>query len=221
MLDPAELENKLSDWHADIRDGWSLYELTGGRVPILDDIQRAAGRRDLTPVQEHLIQQITTADDPAAHLFMVSCSGAGMCGIYTAAFGTWPTVADIQERVSRIDQAVSHPLPSGLQVQRGLRDLDFMLAGASPHKLQGTTWCEPGYTSASLGPDLNVVGVLKRPYAAHLHLDVPKGTPGLWIGRESAFPDQREILFPRELTYAITKVWRTGTQWHLRAIVVG
>ncbi|WP_280454725.1 ADP-ribosyltransferase [Nocardia brasiliensis] len=219
VLEPQDVAGKLREFYSDVGEGWSLYELVGGKVPIMDDIHWASGRSDLTSVQERLVERIINSGQPWRELQRTIRRGAGMRGVYTAAFGAWPTVGDVEARIALIDAALKHPLPEGLQVQRSLNDVNFMLEGTSPYEIVGTIWREPGYTSTALGKNIVIPGLISP--TAHVHLDVPKGVNGLWLGRHSTYSDQREILLERRLEYRITSVRREHRMLHLNATVVG
>lgn len=219
FLDPAVVEQKLRDCHSDVRDGWSLFELCG-RVPTLSDVRGAATRPDLTSVQRDLVARIIGSADPWRELQRTirRPRSAGMRGALTAAFGKWPTVDDLRKRIGLVNEAVRHPLPEGLEVHRGLREVSFMLAGHSPYELVGTTWIEPGFTSATLGSGPVAVADIDPP--VELHVSVPKGVEALWIGPNGPYPEQNEVLFAQGLGIRITTVRRTGAKWHLFGHVV-
>ncbi|WP_131736236.1 WXG100-like domain-containing protein [Actinomadura roseirufa] len=216
-LDMAQVRQRLAEWHDSVYPGWSLYELTGGRVPTLDDIYDAIGRDDLTPDQERLITEIMDDADPGAALDYHVREGAGDRGLITASFGHWPTPEEFAERVRLMDAALDQPLPEPIEVQRGLQDVNFLpgFDPDNPDGLLGARWTEPGFTSAALGrvpPELNGM----RP-PVYLHLEVPAGIRALWMGTESVYPTQRELVLARFLTYEITDVRQFGTALHLYA----
>ncbi|MFC9434746.1 ADP-ribosyltransferase [Nocardia sp. NPDC057030] len=141
-----------------------------------------------------------------------------MRGKFTYAFGRWPTWQEVEERINLMDEALNSPIPEGLEILRSLADSNFMQKGASPFELVGTTWREPGYTSGSLGRNPTGPPIIKA--GAHLHLTVPEGTKGLYVGRASVFPDQREIILQRGLAYEFTSVKQEGRSLHLYAKIV-
>jgi hypothetical protein len=110
------------------------------------------------------------------------------------------TLADVQAEVAKIDQAMSaSPLPHALHVHRGLRTIDFMNPpDGDPMKLVGQTQTDKAYMSTSIGEGLP--GMLQGA-KGELHLDVPAGTPGVWLG-----PVQHEVLLCRGIQYEITSV---------------
>jgi hypothetical protein len=124
-------------------------------------------------------------------------------------FGHFPTVDEIYARMEHMNKALDHPIPESVEVHRGVADFDFIKGfkprdprfAASYQDLVGRTHEEPGYTSTSLGkePAFNT-------YAFRLHLKVPEGTPGLWLGKESIYPNQRELILAPGVKYRITKV---------------
>ncbi|MFI6368145.1 PfkB family carbohydrate kinase [Nocardia sp. NPDC050630] len=219
IIDPSVVERKLKEFYSDTRDGWSLFELYGS-VPTLDDIYRAASQADLTSVQRGLVSRIISSEDPWRELQKTIRRplSAGMRGTFTATFGKWPTVADIQERITLINRAVQSPLPEGLEVHRALREAAFMMAGDSPYELVGTTWIEPGFSSTSLGKGPVVIADAEP--TVELHILVPKGVEALWIGRNGPFPEQNELLFGQGLGIRITNVRKYGGKWHFYAKVI-
>jgi ADP-ribosyltransferase exoenzyme len=200
----VEREAQLRSWWNHVGPGWDMFEMNGGKTPTLDDIAAASHRTDLTPMQRHIVDDIQSALEPKKRLNdWIHNSGAR--GMLTRTFGHFPTLDDIYSRMNHMDQALSHPLPEGVQVQRGLKDVDF-IQNFDPHDphgykaLIGKTHTEPGYTSTSLGSD----AAFKERF--RLHLDVPKGSNGLWLGKKSVYPDQRELILPPGTKYRITGV---------------
>lgn len=111
----------------------------------------------------------------------------------------------MMSRMDLMDQALQNPLPEGLGVQRTLQKVDFMPGySGDANSLKGTTQREPGYMSTSLGATSAFADTKRNPY--RIHLDVPKGAPGLWIGQLSKYSEQREIILPRNTEYIITDV---------------
>jgi hypothetical protein len=119
--------------------------------------------------------------------------------------GKLPTLSDINDRIALMDQAVSHPLHEGIEARREIGKVNFMkgYGGADPRGLIGTVQTEQGFISASLGTPPSFQ------FSYHLHLLVPSGYSGLWIGRSSVYPNQREFLLPR------------GTNYHIAAAFFG
>jgi hypothetical protein len=72
-------------------------------------------------------------------------------------------------------------------------------------RLVGTTQREPGFMSTSVGGESTFSA---NPY--RIRLSVPAGSPALWIGRTSKYPDQRELLLPSNTAYQIIDVISHG-----------
>lgn len=45
-----------------------------------------------------------------------------------------------------------------------------------------------------------------------LRLDIPEGTPALWIGRDSKYPHQNELLLPANVEYHLNRAEKVGTE---------
>src|SRR5207248_2675278 len=130
--------------------------------------------------------------------------------------GRYPTSAEMSHRLSLLNQAFSFPLSKGVRLVRGLREISFMTGAPDrdPTSLEGTEWRGLGPLSGSLGKESASNGP-DFPY--QLHLDVPQGAPGLWIGRESSAPRQREIILPAETVIRIYRVEKRkdGDKWDI------
>ncbi|MBE1533364.1 ADP-ribosyltransferase [Actinomadura algeriensis] len=220
VLDMAQVQDSLAAWHGHVFEGWALYEMTGGRVPTMDDIYDAIGRPDLTPVQERLIEDIVDSSDPDDALDYLIRAGAGARGMITATFGGWPTPEEFAQRVALMDAALDQPLPEAIEIQRGLQDVNFIpeFDPADIDSLLGARWTEPAFSSSALGkvpPEIDG----QKPNV-YVHLEVPAGTRGLWMGSQSIYPNQREIILARPLTYEINDVRQFGSKIHLYARVI-
>ncbi|MCY9784113.1 hypothetical protein KIK06_09430 [Nocardiopsis sp. EMB25] len=104
----------------------------------------------------------------------------------------------LEENLDAFDAATRNPLPEAVQIHRGLRDIDFMLDPVrgihDPSDLIGEDFIERGYMSGSLGVEA-AFGPPSHRY--QLHIDVPRGYDALWMGRNSLYPNQREIILSR------------------------
>ncbi|WP_405538491.1 DUF4157 domain-containing protein [Streptomyces sp. NBC_00075] len=125
--------------------------------------------------------------------------------------GAYPTPEAFLESNVLIDEATrAHRLPEGLEVHRSLGDINFMngLNRSFPNevdRLVGTTQREPGFMSTSVGGESTFSA---NPY--RIRLSVPAGSPALWLGRTSKYPDQRELLLPSNTAYQIIDVISHG-----------
>nr|WP_231494142.1 ADP-ribosyltransferase [Nocardiopsis sp. CNT312] len=203
--DQRSRERLLQAWIADRGDGWPLYEMTGLAPVTLADVERAAHRTDLPREQAALVHEIQASASPetALHLWKAR---AGDAGELVEVFGGLPSLADIERRIALIDQALDRPLPEAVVVHRGVDSIDFM-DRFDPENLQdlvGSRQTEYGYMSTTLGRGTAFPGAPQ--WSAHLHLTLPSGTRGLWVGTNSAHPHQRELLLARDTDYTVTKV---------------
>jgi hypothetical protein len=139
-----------------------------------------------------------------------------MRGIFTAAFGKWPSAEEVVDKIRLLDSAVDNPLPEGLLVRRCLKEVDFLAPGNSPFGLVNTTWKEHGYTSAAMGRNISFPNNSR----VHIHFAIPEGARGLWIGQNSSFPHEREIVFARGLEMLYQRVKKVGSKWHFEAEAV-
>lgn len=214
-----DLPTNLWNWWNDVEPGWHIFEMNGGRAPSIGDIYDAAHRADLTPEQRQIVNDILSADDPGMRLEQW-IRHSGVRGVIARTFGHFPTEADFRERIRLIDEALSHPLPEGVEVQRGLHSVDFMDGySGSMESLVGTRQTEEAYMSTALGDRPPTVDGHEMPI--RLHLDVPEGSRGLWMGSRSMYPDQRELILPRNTVYEITDVVQDESgRWHIHAKVV-
>ncbi|WP_304455297.1 ADP-ribosyltransferase [Nocardiopsis sp. YSL2] len=199
----------LRDWMGRGGDAWELYVLAGGRTPTMEDVLAAAARMDtLPPVLRSVVEEITAAPDPGAELAMWR-GWAGLPGYLVDLFGRLPTLADLHARIGVLDAAIgSSPLPEAIVTHRGLSRADFLTGFTDdPGTLVGTVQHEPGYLSTSLGAGVfGYAGGYVDP--VQIHFTLPPGTRALWVGRNSRFPTQRELILARDTDYLITAVQR-------------
>ncbi|WP_116022691.1 ADP-ribosyltransferase [Thermomonospora umbrina] len=206
LTDPSALDDLIASWRDDGYRGWGLFEVTPGRVPTLEDLYAAIDRPDLTPDQRDLLERVFDADDPAHELDGILRNEAGMRGTIMMVFGSWPTPEDVHARIAMVDDALARPLPETVEVLRALQDLSFIpeFDPDDPEALEGVRWTEEGFTSSSLGARFAHIDGL--PPEVRMRLEVPAGTPALWVGENSFYPDQRELILARPLTYEISEV---------------
>ncbi|MFV2199170.1 ADP-ribosyltransferase, partial [Nocardiopsis sp. LOL_012] len=189
---------------------WPLYEMTGLTPLTLGHIARAHhdGTHHLTPEQAHLVTHIMTAPDPAQALHNLK-QQSGKTAYLIETHGTFPHLAGLEHEISLIDQAIAaNPLPEPLTAHRYMFGIDFMegFTPGDPTALEGTVQTDPGYLSTSLGARVTRPKAAQHPF--YLHLTLPPGTTALWLGSNSAYPRERELLLPRGSRYQITKVTR-------------
>ncbi|WP_227984235.1 ADP-ribosyltransferase [Nocardia spumae] len=202
------LHNESNGVHA-------LAPLNGGRMPgTRAELEQMWRNPHATDAQRAWMHHTLSAPDVNARL-------REMWGNYErnqqlhSYFGEPPTVDAFRRRITAIDNALNHPLPEPVSAIRGVHDVSFLtaadgrpLGGRDPRALIGATQTEQGYMSTSLGANPTVVD--GKPFEYRVRLDLPAGTHGLWMGRESAYPDQRELILPRQTQYRILDVTQTG-----------
>jgi hypothetical protein len=140
--------------------------------------------------------------------------------------GTFPTEADIAADVAAMDQAANQPVREEVIVHRSVSSAKFM-AGYTPNDarvpdlgLTGETQTEPGYMSTSTGRNAAFPGRF------HLHIRVPAGARGVWLGYASRYPKQRELILGRGTQYRIvrvdppSRVNKTAGTWQIYAEVI-
>ncbi|WP_433250344.1 ADP-ribosyltransferase [Actinomadura nitritigenes] len=189
----------------------------------LSDLPQILRNIDLTPAERHAVQDVLNSPDPG-RLMEIRQNGSTR-EFLERYLGETPTREVLEEQIRLMDQAMS-PLPDAVQLSRSVGDLSHLrlndgspLGDRDPKLLEGTSHTEPGYTSASLGDTLFSPNI-------RYTIDVPAGTKGIWMGRSSAKPLEREFLLQRGLRYEIVSVDRVGTdifgrgQYHVHARVL-
>lgn len=210
--------------------GWALYELNDLRRPTpadLTDLRRRAeaGEIQPTPLQWELLDGFRNSSDPVSWLGRLLRERPGAPGRIAEQFrgSAFPDVEDVTARVRDLDAALDRPLPEGIEVVRGLHDIGQLnefarVDAAYLPSLVGTVQSDNGYMSTAIGRD--PITVDGKPFEYTLLLDVPQGAHGLWVGRNSAYPDQREIIFPRETKFQILDVRVEGDMTYISARVL-
>jgi hypothetical protein len=119
----------------------------------------------------------------------------------------------VRQHVEHLDKALAgKPLPEDVVVARGTNLGHYLreIGSDDPSKMVGRDFTDKAYMSTSLG---DPVFTHKQ---AILHLQVPQGTPGLWVEKLShADVGERELLLGRGNTYTITKAYQSNGQWHI------
>jgi hypothetical protein len=108
-------------------------------------------------------------------------------------------------------------LPESVTVVRGTGHSH--LGVSSPEELIGRTLDEPAYMSTSLGDNGVVSAFSGKPMI--LHLNVPAGTPSIWVENVGAFGGgERELLLGRGRAYTITRAFvGSDGKWHVYGFV--
>lgn len=121
-----------------------------------------------------------------------------------------PYPAHLQPHIDNIDAALAgNPLSENVVITRGT---GLSHIGMDPQDMVGQTFTEDAYLSTSLGGPAPAFDSKD----AVLHLQVPAGTPALWVENVSAFgAGERELLLGRGLQYHVDRVVFEGGQWHV------
>ncbi|MFE1470728.1 ADP-ribosyltransferase [Nocardiopsis dassonvillei] len=204
--------------------GWSLYELNGLSWPTVERLRELLAW-DLVPGHTAgFVGYILDAPDPEAELAGWYANAGGAGTVARSNGGVFPTAADVAASLGRLDRAVDRPLPETVEMVRGLSDVAFLdgFRDMDPYSLVGTVQTEPGFMSVSLGNRL--AGHHKAESRHVVHLTVPAGSRGLWIGERSDYPEEREVVLARGTTYRITRAGWGGSfglpGFHIEAEVV-
>ncbi|MGW8530973.1 ADP-ribosyltransferase [Nocardiopsis sp. NPDC055824] len=184
--------------------GWELYEMNGLAWPTLDRLRELLAQGRVPERAEGFVRYILDAQDPQQELdhWYVHAGEAGE--IARSSGDVFPTPELALEHLRTLTEAIDRPLPEGIEVIRGLEELDHLegFDGKDPYSLVGTVHTERGFLSTSLGNEL--AGVTAN-YAHAVHLVLPRGSRGMWIGSESRYPGERELILPPGTTYRITR----------------
>ncbi|WP_157129818.1 ADP-ribosyltransferase, partial [Thermobifida halotolerans] len=132
-------------------------------------------------------------------------------------------LTDTQRTVEGVDRVLHRSsAPESLVVYRTLKGLPELGGDpndeASMNALVGRTVTDSAYQSASISADS--LFFPNRPIT--VMLAVPRGYPALNVMdvRDTPFPEQQEILLPREATYVIHDVRRQHGRWLVQAEIV-
>jgi len=117
----------------------------------------------------------------------------------------------------------AQPVPQSAVVHRTVGGAKFM-TGFDPAEpdlgLTGSTQTEPGFMSTSTCRNAAFANKF------HLHLRVPAGARGVWVGFASRYPRQQELILGRGTQYRILRVdppsrsSKTDKTWQIYAVVV-
>ncbi|MFD3687254.1 ADP-ribosyltransferase [Nocardiopsis sp. NPDC058631] len=191
--------------------GWELYEMNGLAWPTLDRLRELLAQGRVPERAEGFVRYILDARDPQEELDSWHVR-AGEAGEVARSSGdAFPTPERTLEHLRTLTEAIDRPLPEGVEVIRGLEELDHLAGfdGKDPYSLVGTVHTERGFMSTSLGNEL--AGVTSN-YAHAIHLTLPRGSRGVWIGSESRHPEERELILPPGTTYRITRAGWGGSR---------
>ncbi|WDZ90774.1 ADP-ribosyltransferase [Nocardiopsis sp. HUAS JQ3] len=204
--------------------GWSLYELNDLSWPTVERLRELLAQDRVPEHTAGFVRYILDAPDPEAELAGWH-ENAGGAGVLARSNGdVFPTTAEVAAFLDRLDRAVDRPLPETVEMVRGLYEVSFLdgYQDLNPYSLVGTVQTEPGFMSASLGNKL--AGHHQTESGNVIHLTVPAGSRGLWVGERSEYPKEREVILARGTTYRITRAGWGGASglpgFHIEAEVV-
>lgn len=127
-----------------------------------------------------------------------------------------PLTGEFRDLASRLDRVLhKRPVPESMVVTRVTSLAEFR--GADMNFLAGKTVDQPGYMSTTLGPE-PTHGSPNDPGRVILHLDVPAGTPGMYVDPISSIPGDNELLLGKGLSYTVTRSRELDNGcWHVWA----
>jgi hypothetical protein len=129
--------------------------------------------------------------------------------------GKNPGSPAVSDHIASMDRALSiKPVPEDLEV---IRETGTSAFDRPVEMLPGSVQHEPGYLSTALGPDPTFDVTQTKPV---LHLDVPAGTPAMYMDGLSQFPSERELLLGHGLSYQVDRVENIGGRWHIYGRIV-
>ncbi|MEU9025872.1 ADP-ribosyltransferase [Actinomadura sp. NPDC048394] len=227
MDEGRDLGGFLNSLH---RDRMLAEHLTGLSLRLqrniaASDLPQILRTIDLTSGERNAIEDVLNS--PAPGRLKEIYGNAGTHESLERYLREMPTRELLEKQIELIDQGLStFSLPDSIQLKRSVGSLGHLrlsdgtpLGEGDPKLLENTSQTEAGYTSASLGETLFSPNNI-------LTLDVPAGTKGIWVGRSSAKPLEREFVLQRRLRYKIVSVERVGTdvfgrgQYHVHARVL-
>ncbi|MFC4020408.1 ADP-ribosyltransferase [Micromonospora sp. GCM10011542] len=170
----------------------------------------AQAQADLSPNQADALRWYTGEKPPGASPWPPDYKD-----INGALRGQSPMSPELSEVVTRIDESMNlRPVPENVMVTR---ETGLNAFNCDPAQLVGSTQHEPAYLSTALGPDPD--------FAPHkpvvLHIEVPAGTPAMYVDGVSDFPAERELLLGRGQTYVIDSAeYDAAGRLHVRGRIV-
>ena len=142
-------------------------------------------------------------------------TGASYTEYNGALRGERPMTPELRSQIALIDKALAgHPVPENLIVSRGS---GFAHLTDDPTTLIGQVITDEGYLSTSLGS----AAFSHKP--AIFHLAVPKGTPGMYVGKISQLANtEKELLLGRGVEFEVSRVFLDDAgKWHIFATILG
>ncbi|NJC72171.1 hypothetical protein HC031_20975 [Planosporangium thailandense] len=128
--------------------------------------------------------------------------------------GRSPGDPQVEAAVRHMDEAMRiQPVPEDVVV---LRETGYEAFNAPMRRLDGTVQCDPAYLSTALGNEPN----FKPQAPVVLHLQVPAGTPAMYMEGLSVYDSEHELLLGRNLPYLVERSEEVGGRWHVYARVI-
>ncbi|MFF9775120.1 ADP-ribosyltransferase [Streptomyces sp. NPDC013978] len=125
------------------------------------------------------------------------------------------STAEVEESIARIDEAMElRPIPESVMV---LRETGPEAFDRPVSKLEGSTQTDPAFFSTALGSD----ATFNSEKDIVLHLEVPEGTPAMYMEQLAHYPE-RELLLGRGLEYEVSQVDPPGDdgRWHVYGAIL-
>ncbi|MGW0007502.1 ADP-ribosyltransferase [Nocardia grenadensis] len=118
------------------------------------------------------------------------------------------------ERVERLDDILRRkPVPDWIQAWKSI-SAGRLFPGRNPADIRpGDRGHVSDFFSTALAPEGLDTLKKTRNRDTDLRVEVPPGTPGIFIGDKSAFPREVELLLGRDLDFEVTEWGRAGDRW--------
>jgi hypothetical protein len=131
---------------------------------------------------------------------------------------------DLAKESARVQDSMA-PAPRGTKVYRGMgfrsAGLPFDASDGDIRALAGKTLVNDGFTSTSVNRTQAFQGFER---GIEMELEVPKGTPSLWLNGNSDLPWESELLLASGAKIEVQSITKTGTGasavWKMKARVV-
>ncbi|MFI6870185.1 ADP-ribosyltransferase [Nocardia sp. NPDC050406] len=164
---------------------------------------------DVDPTLRAAIESVFNAPDPSTALQELVRKARKWDEMHKY-FGARPTEELLDKQQAALDQATDRPIPRAIRVCRNINSAGLQalvdslgnpFGGGDPRLLKNTEQTERAYMSTSLSPYALFPGNVR------MEIDLPAGTPGLWIGNDlSESPGENEFLLAKGVQYRITDV---------------